>query len=645
MGNYFYLIYIHEENNRQKDVYATLQNLLLENSRLDVLLGKRLSHLDFDQVMWTKQRFEDNLIILKTEAHHTNDPTILAIFKQLERSYIMKSDWIEQYKAINARMNNSLFFLFNLKREIGNQENPDLRLIQMSDAILQEIMLLSLKNQKNWQALQMQLETLKKYAESIHENDLPRLFFLHANELRNTLTRLEEIESSASGQNVPEQLEKIQTHFHHYFDELNQQEHFNALTLLGITMGFFLAFFYFYRKESTTKQELLYFKQAVEDSDNTIILTDKKQQIIYVNESFEKVSGYKRDEVIGKNPRIVKSNHHSPEFFASMQQTLHHKQKWSGELVNRRKNGELFYEKATITPVLDHRGDIINFLGIKLDITKEKKREQELRELNEHLHEKIEIELQKSREKDHIMMQQSRHASMGEMISNIAHQWRQPLNSVSATLLNVEDLFYDGELTKEKMAEAIQRTNASLQYMSKTIDDFRSFYSPTKKQIEFSLETTIQEALELIGLSLKTFDVKVSNLCIHDSCQITGYKNEFLQAMINIINNAKDALAEQLRDDPKFSGFIDIEISEKPGQFMITIRDNGGGIKEEIQDKIFEPYFTTKFQSQGTGVGLYMCKKIIEEKLKGSITVRNTQEDQRGAEFIITLDQDPHDAL
>ena len=253
-----------------------------------------------------------------------------------------------------------------------------------------------------------------------------------------------------------------------------------------------------------------------------------------------------------------------------------------------------------------------------------------LKKMNKQLHEKIKIEMQKNEEKNRISIQQSRMASMGEMIENIAHQWRQPLGEINAVLMELQTISTYGKLEKEHLLESIKTCNKITEHMSNTISDFQSFFKPTKNKIDFSVLDACKKAISIIDDSLKNnnielvFDIKDDNI-------INGYPNEFSHAILNIISNAKDVLVLRKISNPK------IILSIKVGKrfTIIKIEDNAGGIHLENIDSVFEPYFTTKHTKRGTGIGLYMTKMIIENNMHGFVKVLNTT---NGALFTIKVE-------
>jgi PAS domain S-box-containing protein len=233
------------------------------------------------------------------------------------------------------------------------------------------------------------------------------------------------------------------------------------------------------------------------------------------------------------------------------------------------------------------------------------------------------------REKEQMLIQQSRLAAMGEMINNIAHQWRQPLNTLGLTIQAIQMHHEFEELTKEVMEQSVRTSMTLIQHMSQTIDDFRNYFKPEQTMVDFRVSQVISSTLAIIEGSFKHENVAVE-VAEKDDPVVYGYRNEFAQSLLNILNNAKDALTERKVDQP----WVRIAVSGDSGRAVVTISDNAGGIPEEILPRIFEPYFTTKGPQKGTGLGLYMTRNIIEKKMGGSLTARNTEE---GAEFRIAV--------
>jgi C4-dicarboxylate-specific signal transduction histidine kinase len=258
-----------------------------------------------------------------------------------------------------------------------------------------------------------------------------------------------------------------------------------------------------------------------------------------------------------------------------------------------------------------------------------KKKELLLEDLNKNLELKVKRAIREEKKKDRAMFHQSRLARMGTMLSMIAHQWRQPLSEVSGILMELETANKFNNVDSKMIKDSVADSNKLISFMSNTIDDFRNFFKPDKQKVDFFIDDACNEAITLVDASIKNYHINlVKN--VKDNCLIRGYKREFAQVMLNLISNAKDALIQRELNNPE----IKINLVCKDNKVIITVEDNGGGIKEDYISSIFDPYFTTKESLKGTGLGLYMSKMIIEKNMNGELNFENTKE---GALFTIIL--------
>ncbi|BAK72172.1 transporter substrate-binding domain-containing protein [Arcobacter sp. L] len=268
--------------------------------------------------------------------------------------------------------------------------------------------------------------------------------------------------------------------------------------------------------------------------------------------------------------------------------------------------------------------------------TKVEEKTKQLNEINKNLELLVEKKSRELIQKENILNHQSKMAAMGEMIENIAHQWRQPL-SVISTVATAAKLKKDLKMLDDKeFYETMDIINNSSQHLSNTIDDFRNFFSNDKEVSSFNINTPIDKVIYLINSKLKNRNIQVIKSSLE--INILGLENEFIQVILNIINNSIDAF----EDKNDIEKYIFINIYKENSNVILTIKDNAGGIKEEIIDRIFEPYFTTKHRSQGTGIGLYMSIEIIKKHMNGEIFVSNKEYIYnnikcKGAEFKIKL--------
>ncbi len=276
-------------------------------------------------------------------------------------------------------------------------------------------------------------------------------------------------------------------------------------------------------------------------------------------------------------------------------------------------NGEIRYIKAVAKIFFDDKGKALRMLGTNIDITKLRMAEDEIAT------------------KDKLLIVQSRHAAMGEMISMIAHQWRQPLSAISATSINLQVKLSLADLDAiqpeigESFTKGLQSIDKFVSSLTNTIDDFRDFYKPNKKPSCILLEDIIEDTLEIVRSSLNSMNIKIEKEYT-SSEKINVYRNELMQVILNIIKNAEDNFVENSIEKPV--------ISIKTEENTISICDNGNGIPDAVMAKIFEPYFSTKDEKNGTGLGLYMSKIIVEKHHNGKLTALNTDP---GVCFIIEL--------
>jgi len=256
-------------------------------------------------------------------------------------------------------------------------------------------------------------------------------------------------------------------------------------------------------------------------------------------------------------------------------------------------------------------------------------KQRQLEEMNEVLAGGINEAVTELRHKDQILIQQSRLAAMGEMINNIAHQWRQPLNNIGLIVQNLQLAYQSGDMTATEVNKEADKAMDVILHMSRTIDDFRNFFRQDKEKRTFEINTVVSRSLEFIAATLESCRIRV-DVTNDGAVSAVGYQNEYAQVLLNIISNARDALVERMVASPRIS----IRITGENGRSLVTISDNGGGIAEDILPRIFDPYFTTKEPGKGTGIGLYMSKVIIEKNMDGRLTARNVE---GGAEFRIEV--------
>ena len=256
---------------------------------------------------------------------------------------------------------------------------------------------------------------------------------------------------------------------------------------------------------------------------------------------------------------------------------------------------------------------------------------EELIKINENLEKRIKKEVEENLKKDNLLQRQSKMAAMGEMLENIAHQWRQPLSAISTGASGIKIKKELNNLDDKFLLETVDSIVNSTVYLSETIEDFRNFFKPNKEKKKFCLSDCFEKSLNIVSSKFENENIKiVKNI---KKMSIIGHESELIQVFVNILNNARDALISSTTDNK----FIFIEVSKSDAKIVIKIKDNAGGIDTSIIDKIFDPYFTTKHKSQGTGIGLYMSHQIISKHMNGLIEATNVKYKYENNKYIGAL--------
>jgi PAS domain S-box-containing protein len=343
--------------------------------------------------------------------------------------------------------------------------------------------------------------------------------------------------------------------------------------------------------------------------DNVIFSkTDLKGNIIYASKAFCDISGYTQGELIGEPHNIVRHPDMPAEAFKNMWKTIKRGDVWEDEVKNLKKDGSCYWVYSRIEPIFE-AGDIIGYVSTRTDITAKKEyEEQQLK-----------------------MLDQAKMAAMGEMLGNIAHQWRQPLSIITTVASSISYKQELGILNQSDIIKEMDHITENANYLSNTIETFRNFLKNKKEYQAICIQESIESILHILASMIKNYQIKVIDHTKDiERITIGMVSGELEQVIINIINNAKDVFEER---DIKERLLI-IDLVKEDEKVILSLEDNAGGIAENIIDKIFDAYFTTKHQSRGTGMGLNMSYRIITESLNGDIYVKNTK---NGAKFIIEL--------
>ncbi len=375
-----------------------------------------------------------------------------------------------------------------------------------------------------------------------------------------------------------------------------------------------------------SEQKFLKEYQNAVDASNIVSKADKYGIITFVNDAFCQVSGYTPEELVGQPHKIVRHPDMKAEVFKDLWQTIAAKKLWRGIIKNRTTDGRHYYVDTTISPITDHEGNIVEYIAVRKDIT-------ELEEIRQTLKEELQATTADFKEvleeKQALMVQHARFRSMEEMIGNIAHQWRQPLAALGLVIQKIKLFYQRGKLDEEKIDSIIEKSMYLINEMSGTIDDFRNSFNPNKEKEYFDVGEMIAKAYAVVRRSFAEYQIEYRSN-IDTAIEIKGHENELQQVIVSLFKNAKDILIEHRVENP----YIEVKVEKSEDKVLITVCDNGGGIPEAELRKIFEPYFTTKEEGKGKGVGLYMSKIIIEEHMNGSLQVKNSEE---GACFTIEI--------
>lgn len=370
----------------------------------------------------------------------------------------------------------------------------------------------------------------------------------------------------------------------------------------------------------------------IDNLPNPICIKNSNSEYIYANKAFTELTKYNKDSILGKKDSEI-----FPEIEAEISEKTDKEVLISG-CDNINETDLTDANKKTYRVVVHKRLIYINqqksILISITDITLRHHLEKELITLANTLENSIKEETTKRIEQERMMIQQNKLAAMGEMLGAIAHQWRQPLAIVGAILSNLQIGYDIKNIDRETFTKMLTDMEEQIQQMSSTINDFMNFFKPDTQKRYFSLANSVNRVHKLLKAQLENRGITFINK-IPDKIKILGYKGQFEQVILNIVGNARDAFEDKKHKNKT----IEIFLSEYSWKYDVVIDDNAGGIDEAIIHRIFEPYFTTKEEGKGTGLGLYMAKMIMQNSFNGDIIAQNiTDKDgQKGARFILVI--------
>jgi len=382
------------------------------------------------------------------------------------------------------------------------------------------------------------------------------------------------------------------------------------------------------------KEQLFYL--LTEGMIDAFICVDMTGKILQFNEAFRTMLGYETEELLSKTCLdLAPEKWHSLQHGIIEEQVIPRGHSDIFENEYRKKDGTIFPIEMRIQLIRDDKGFPYVMWAIVRDITERKciqdnlaHKSLQLEELNHSLEQRVEKAILELRQRDQVLLQQNRLATMGDMINNIAHQWRQPLNTLGLYIQLLPAEFKQGGLNNEYLDKYVKDAMLIIDQMSRTIDDFNCFFKPDKEKEVFNVNQSVDRAIQLIKASYDYNNIKIV-MNYMDEPVIYGYSNEYSQVVLNILCNAKDALLTSKPDNP----LVIITTKVEDCMSVVTISDNAGGIPDEILYKVFDPFFSTK-GAHGTGIGLSMSKYIIERNMNGLLNVCNNEV---GAEFRIVV--------
>ena len=392
--------------------------------------------------------------------------------------------------------------------------------------------------------------------------------------------------------------------------------------LINIVLILLFIIIYLFIRRYEQQQSIIHEQEA--DRLNLLSLFDKGNVVLfrwknddvwsidYVSDNTDRLLGYTRDEFLSSS--VVYADIIDKNDISYVAQEVQEALKKNIDFFTH-KPYKIFTKDGTVKWLLDNtllvkddNGNVTHFLGYITDIT-------ELKHYEIEMEKKIDKALKENIKQLEVLQQQTKMAAMGEMIGAIAHQWRQPLSVISVNIQNLKYDYEDGLIDDKFINEFISKNKTTIKFMSKTIDDFRSFFRLDKEKSDFSVKEATISVIDMLSAQFKNNGININ--LKGDEFIYNGFKSEYQQVVLNLINNAKDILLQNKVQNPS----IDIELKEN----KVIFKDNGGGISKDIIDRVFEPYFTTKKQGKGTGMGLYLSKMIIEENMDAKLSVVNTE--------------------
>lgn len=386
------------------------------------------------------------------------------------------------------------------------------------------------------------------------------------------------------------------------------------LAIFGISFFIFLSF-----TQRNLYKNIHLLELFAKSSIGAVLMTNKEGYIVFVNKSYEKIFSIQYKSIYGKHVNEITNNFKNTGYDHKNRLFFDDAKKNPQQIISFKiKTDDLFYH-VQVTPLLKYKREFEGILVTVYDVTHE-----------------IELEYKKQ-EQEQILIQNSKMAALGEMVSAISHQWRQPLNTMLLIVSDLEDIINPSNkpLDVYRAFSHLNRSRENIELMNQTITIFRNFYKEDFSEKEFNLLDALEDVLYICKPQIQMNGIEIKLHYTNNNFNLKGYPTYLKQVLLNVITNSKDELAIRKKDNPTFHAYIFISISEENNLYIISVEDNGLGINPKDAEKIFEPFFTTKGED-GTGTGLYISKLLFEKKMKGNIKLDNFCDPTR---FLIILEK------
>jgi PAS domain S-box-containing protein len=393
---------------------------------------------------------------------------------------------------------------------------------------------------------------------------------------------------------------------------------------------------------------------AIQDS--ICIIKPDSLEIVYANNAFLKETGYNGNDVIGKTCYAV--THHinepcsGPDHRCPLKELIEDIQK-AGlnnghsiepiDHIHYKANGEKIYVEVACHPILNGNYESPYIIHITRDITHRKEIEarlleksNELLQLNLSLKKRVDEEIKERLRQEDMLLHQTRLASLGNILGDLSHQWKQPLSTISILIQDLEEAYYYEEFNEKYLKEFLKQSLSQIRFMTESIEDFRQFFRPDRTLVRFDVIPAVKEVIRLLDHQLSRQNITVNCDLGNEPIMVEGFLNEFRHVLLNIISNGRDSILQKRSLNPSdtVNDLINISSDFENDQYMIHIDDSGTGIDPENLPMLFHRYFTTKQDNNGTGIGLFMSREMIQEHMKGKLYASNTD---KGALFTIVL--------